>query len=244
MEGLQGQRAEYSDVKGYFAEADLLAHEVMTKAIKSLWPEDDIHSEEEGDGKKSTSHQKGTRTWILDPICGTTNYVRGIPFYSHSLSVLDDAGVLAAGIYHPGMKELFLADRNETTLNGRRVCVSKTRTLPEAIIAFNCNQSDVQSGNNSLAALQKKLSPPLTRRLRIMESANLELAYVACGRLDGYVNLQDKVWDIAAGSLMIASAGGLSSPYQGTVHDLSFCRGIIASNKYLFDFLKAATKSA
>ena len=242
MERLKGQRAEYSDVKGYLAEADLLAHKVVARAIRSRWPNDEIYSEEDADQGSSRSHQAGARTWILDPICGTTNYLRGLPYYSHSLSLLDDEGVSAAGIFHPSMNELFLADRNETTLNGCRVCVSKTNKLSEAIIAFNCNQSAAQTGNNSLTDLQKRLAPPLTRRLRILESANLELAWVACGRLDGYVNPQDKVWDIAAGSLMIASAGGQSVTFEGTVHDLSSCRGIVASNKPLFGFLEAAAR--
>ena len=239
---LKGRKAEYTDVKGYLAEADLLSHDVITSAIRSQWASDDVHSEESQTGQ-SLSHRKGARTWILDPICGTTNYVRGIPFYAHSICVLDDDGVLAAGIYHPSMDELFLADRKQTTVNGRIVRVSETSRLDLALIDVNCNQSAYQNDEEQIVGIVKKLAPPATRRLRIMESANLEMAYVACGRIDGYVNPDDKVWDIAAGSLMIASAGGFSELQRGSIHQLSQCRGVFAANKYLFNALKSVFRN-
>ena len=85
--------------------------------------------------------------------------------------------------------------------------------------------------------LVNKFMPPITRRVRILESANLELAYVACGRLDAYINPEDKVWDIAAGSLMIASAGGRTKILQGSISTLKNCKGIVASNQFLIEHL-------
>jgi myo-inositol-1(or 4)-monophosphatase len=159
--------------------------------------------------------------------------VRGIPLYTHSLCLLDNDGVLASGIYHPDLDELFLADHEKTTLNGLVVKVSETENLSEAIVSVNCNQSDVKMDENKLIKMVSKLSPPATRRVRILESANLEMAYVACGRFDAYINFDDKVWDFAGGSLMISSAGGTTSIRKGSVFNLTHCRGVVATNKRL-----------
>lgn len=227
------RKSSYSNIKGYLAEADLLAHQFVTDSIRASFPQDTIFSEEGEYEDCEIKHEKGTRTWILDPICGTTNYVKGIPFYTHSLCLLDDNGVMASGIYHPDYKELFLADREITTLNGIVVKVSETGNLSDAIVSLNCNQSDEKVDDSKLLSLAGKLSPPTTRRIRIFESANLEMAYIACGRLDAYINFDDKIWDIASGSLMIDSAGGTSSIHINSIFDLTHCRGVIATNKKL-----------
>ena len=175
----------------------------------------------------------------MDPICGTTNYSKGIPLYVHSLSVLDNNGVLYAGIYDPNRKELFLADRNITTLNGQRVTVSKTIKLDEAILAVNCNQSAWMDGGLTIVDMVTKFAPPITRRVKIFESANLELAYVACGRLDGYISPTDKVWDIAAGTLMISSAGGRVKHMNGSLlPPFEINMGIITTNSFLMESIE------
>jgi myo-inositol-1(or 4)-monophosphatase len=233
VNNFSGRKSSYSKVKGYLAEADLLAHQVVTDSIRASFSQDYIFSEEDDHEDCNIKHEVDTRTWILDPICGTSNYVRGISLYTHSLCLLDNDGVLASGIYYPGLDELFLADREKTTMNGQVVKVSETENLSEAIVSVNCNQSDMKMDGKKLIKLVSKLSPPATRRVRILESANLEMAYVACGRLDAYINFDDKVWDIAGGSLMISSAGGTSSIREGSVQDFTHCRGVIATNKHL-----------
>ena len=130
-----------------------------------------------------------------------------------------------------------MADRFETTLNGEEVQTSRIKKLDEALISLNCNQSAWMDGGLTITDLVKKFHPPITRRIHILESANLELAYVACGRLDAYLNPEDKVWDIAAGSLMIASAGGDTKILQGLISTLEHCKGIIASNHFLMESL-------
>ena len=178
------------------------------------------------------------RTWILDPICGTTNYVKGLPFYTHAMSMIDNDRVSAAGIFNPCMNEMFLADRELTTLNKMPVKVSDVKKLNEAMIYINLNLSDNEVCQQELRDMVDLLAPPVTRRIRIMESANLELAYISCGRIDGYVNRDDKIWDMAAGSLMIASAGGMTYALKGDIHQLD-CRGIAAGNKYIAPILKS-----
>jgi len=216
------ESASYTAVKGYLSGGDVAVNTYLKSVISLHFPDDLILSEEDD---YMCSPQPDKYLWILDPICGTTNYVRGIPFYAHSLSVLDADGVLYAGVYDPNRDELFLADRKQTTLNGNVVHTSGTKEIKDAVVAVDCNQSNKEA---IIIDLIYKLAPPITRRVKIFESANLELAYVACGRLDGYVSIGDKIWDTVAGSLMISSASG------ETVGGFDM---FIATNGYLMETL-------
>jgi myo-inositol-1(or 4)-monophosphatase len=233
--------ATYSGAKGYLAEADLLMNEFIKTKIRSEYSNEQIFSEEDDESQRPEVSDSSL-TWIIDPICGTTNFVKKLPFFVISLCVLDSAGVLSSGIFDPLRDELFLADRESTSLNGTQIFVSDVETLDEAIIAVNCNQSSFKRDRLLLIDHVIDLAPPKTRRLRIMESANLELAYVACGRLDGYLNHEDKIWDMAAGSLMIQSAGGVYKILNGSFANLKSCLGIVTSNENIFRSLAGYAK--
>lgn len=223
-------------MKGYTASSDILVHNFIKSNIYSIFPNDLIYSEEDND-LFSCNQENSKYVWVLDPICGTANFIRGIPFYVHSLSVLDDDGVLYAGVYDANRNELFLADRNRTTLNGNGVGVSKTRDLDKSVISVNCNQAEFNNKNPKVRDLVNTFAPPTTRRLHIMDCGNLEMAYVACGRLDAYINFEDKIWEIAAGSLMISSAGGKIKILRGSIDIHNPANGIIASNGFLMNTL-------
>jgi myo-inositol-1(or 4)-monophosphatase len=228
------KKFSYSYQKGYLAEADIRIHDFVTSEIRDQFPDDQILSEE-GDSDEVPLIGKGSHLWILDPICGSMNFVRGLPVFACSLCVLDEDGVLFAGIYDPNRAELFFSDRSVATLNGKKISVSDTASLSDALVALNCNQSDWKSKEPKLQTLVSAFCPPVTRRIHIFESANLELAYVACGRLDAYLNPADKVWDIAGGSLMVTSAGGSVRILNGSLSDPMKCRGVIASTSSLLE---------
>ena len=231
-------KSKHTYKKGYLLDADILTHDFICSAIQEHFPKDLIFSEED---EKSFSKKINNDSflWMIDPICGSANYIKGFPFYVHAVSVFDKNGVLFSGIYHPNCDDLFLADRNETTLNDKVVSVSNVKRLDEALVSINCNQADWERENNNLSKIVNLFSPPVTRRLHILESANLEMAYVACGRLDAYINPDDKVWDIAAGSLMISSAGGDTHLLNGELFPLSKENiGVIAANNYLVDAIR------
>ena len=222
----------YSYQKGYLAEADVRVHKFITSEIKKQFPDDQILSEE---GNESPLSMNGAHLWILDPICGTMNFVKGLPFFVCSLCVLDEDGVLFAGIYDPNREELFFSDRSVATLNGQKITVSDTDLLSNSLITLNCNQSDWKGEGPNLQKLVDAFAPPVTRRIHIFESANLEMAYVACGRLDAYLNPADKVWDIAGGSLMVTSAGGSVRILEGEIANPLKCKGVIASTSPLME---------
>ena len=226
-EGFQ-KKFSYSYQKGYLAEADVRIHEFVTSAVRDKFPSDQILSEE-GKYCEEVFSRENAYIWILDPICGSMNFVYSLPIFACSLSVLDQDGVLFAGIYDPNRDELFFADRSTATLNGEKISVSNATSLSDALITLNCNQSDWKGEGPNLQTLVSAFAPPVTRRIHIFESANLELAYVACGRLDAYLNPTDKIWDIAGGSLMVTSAGGSATLLKGSLANPLECEGIVAS---------------
>ena len=233
------RRSDYTDVKGYLAEADLIAHSTITGAIKTAFLGEPLLSEED-DG---VLRDAPDALWIADPLCGTTNYVRGIPLYTHSLCYMSRGEVIASGIYHPGLDEMFLVDPVQATLNGQSVRVSSTERMAEAVVSFNCNQATSGQGR-VLGQLQTRLQPPVTRRIRVYESANLEMAWVACGRLDAYVSPDDKIWDLAAGSLLVSVAGGKVRTWSGRFGDLARARGVVATNGFIYRAVNEALKEA
>ena len=121
-------------------------------------------------------------------------------------------------------------------MNKKKIHTSRVKKLNQSVISINCNQSS--SGVVLLKKLVNIFQPPVVRRIKIIESANLELAYVANGRLDAYINLDDKIWDMFGASEIINKAGGKCSFFEGNVYEPYNLRGIIASNSYIHNEIK------
>jgi myo-inositol-1(or 4)-monophosphatase len=154
--------------------------------------------------------------WIIDPIDGTTNFVRDIPHYAVSIACQFKGKLEHAVVYDPIRREEFTASRgNGAQLNGRRIRVSKATTLEGAVIgtgipfAGHCDQH-MTAYTESLQAIAGK-----SAGIRRAGAASLDLAYVAAGRLDGFWEMGLKPWDIAAGALILTEAGGFISDFQG-----------------------------
>lgn len=229
----------YEPNKGYTSDLDIKINNFLHKNIKKTFPNDIIISEEETSKLKHNYSNYRGNVWVIDPVCGTTNQVRQIPFFANSLSVILDNGTISSGIYDPNRSELFYTDGKKTYLNNKLVTVSKVKKLKDAVIAINCNQSSNKSNRNKIENLIQNVAPPLSLRVKIFESANLELAYLASGRIDAYINPDDKIWDILAGSQLIENAGGQFSTLKGSI-DKPFkeIKGVIAGNKYIYKKIK------
>ena len=119
----------------------------------------------------------------------------------------------AAGVLDPVRQELFFSFKNRFYVNDKQFSLTKDIPIEDALISVNTNQSNFDDEEYSLKKIINKLSPPVCRRNRIIESANLELAYVACGRIDAYYNPMDKPWDIAAAQILIPFCGRRCSRY-------------------------------
>jgi myo-inositol-1(or 4)-monophosphatase len=199
--------------------------------IAETFPEDAILTEEGGPSGTSTS----ARLWILDPLDGTRNFIYSYPFFSVSLALVRD-GVPEVGVVAiPYLRETFWAVRGKGAfLNGERIHVSTNTALEGALLStgFAC----VRAGRepNNLSALTRVLA--LARDIRRSGSAAADLCYVACGRTDGFWELELSPWDVAAGGLLVREAGGCVTDLSGG-DDWLFGREMLATNGRVHDAL-------
>jgi myo-inositol-1(or 4)-monophosphatase len=195
--------AHQHDIK---LELDVRCQKLITRQLAAAFPEIPVLGEE---GIDAASEGAPAR-WVVDPIDGTVNFAYGIPHaaVSIALEVRDGAGFRSevGVVYDPFMDELWTAIRGKPArLNGRKIRVSSRSRVDEAVVSLGFAKND-----DSLEAVKADFSD-LThrvRKLRIMGSAALALTYVADGRFDAYVEAGVRLWDIAAGGLIVECAGG------------------------------------
>lgn len=180
---------------------DVQTQELITEKLLTTFPDHALYGEEGIAGNQDSEWQ-----WIVDPIDGTVNYYYGIPHYCVSIA-LRRAGELQLGvIYDPQRDEMWQTVRGgPTLLNGESVRVSQRSDIGDAVVSigFSKNKTTINAG---LALLPEYIAR--VRKCRLMGSAALDLAYVACGRLDAYIEQSVSLWDIAAGQLLLENAGG------------------------------------
>ena len=207
VRGLRGLDTK-STATDMVSDADREAEELLVQILTAARPHDALLGEE-GAGREGTS---GLR-WVVDPLDGTTNFVFGYPQGAVSVSVEDEHGPLAGAIYDPSRDELFAAARGRgTTLNGDRVHVRGTHDLSQALIATGFGYD---AERRALQAARVADVIPRIRDIRRGGAAAIDLAWVACGRLDGYWESGLNAWDWSAGSLLVTEAGGFWSCQPG-----------------------------
>jgi myo-inositol-1(or 4)-monophosphatase len=175
--------------------------------------------------------------WIIDPLDGTVNFAHGFPMFCVSIALEVD-GVLEYGvIYEPLRDELFEARRGAgATLNGQAIKVSRTAQLSRSLIATGFPYDIRERVPETIARLGRFLGN--VQGMRRGGSASLDLAYVACGRLEGFYEENLKPWDTAAGCLIVTGAGGKITTFDGGEYDLD-APNILASNVVLHQELLA-----
>lgn len=197
-------------------DADRASEEVLLEALCREFPSHGIVAEESG----ALGAQTGIR-WYVDPLDGTTNYAHHVPHFSVSIAAADDSGLLVAVVLDPLRNELFAAARGAgATLNGERMVVSTTAELDTSLL---CTGFPYDLQQNPLAPLG--LFNRLVKRaqgIRRMGSAALDLAYVACGRYDGYFEFGLKSWDTAAGALLVTESGGVMTRIDGQPYQVRY----------------------
>ncbi len=182
-------------------ELDEKAQELITQIILQRHHDHAIFGEEGIAGNQDSEFQ-----WIVDPLDGTVNYFYGIPHFCVSVALRQNEEILAGVIYDPMREELFTAERGGAALlNGNPMAVSARAQLSEAIVSVGLAKVS-QTIDLGLPVLQDLIHR--VRKCRMMGSAALDLAYVASGRLDAYIEAGVRIWDVAAGVLMVSNAGG------------------------------------
>jgi myo-inositol-1(or 4)-monophosphatase len=204
------------ELKGEFdlvTEADRSSERLIVQRLKQLYPTHSIVAEE-GGGQEGTSEYR----WYVDPLDGTTNFAHGFPMFNVTMA-LERAGELIAGvIYDPTRDEMFSAEKGAGAfLNGQPICVSKAPRIQTSLLATGFPSRKRHLNINIHFYYQLAM---LSHGVRRAGSAALDLAYVACGRLDGFWEFTLNPWDMAAGILLIQEAGGTCTDMLGAPHDL------------------------
>jgi myo-inositol-1(or 4)-monophosphatase len=193
----------------FVTEVDQKVEREIIEHIQKAYPAHSILGEESG------LIEGNEYQWVIDPIDGTRNFIHGFPHYAISIAVMLNGKVEHGIIYDPNRQELFTASRGKgATLNDRRMRVSSCKRLEESLLgtgfAYRHTDKDNPAPNQMLRGIL-----PACGDLRRAGAATLDLAYVACGRLDGFWEMGLKIWDIAAGVLMIKEAGGIVTDMEG-----------------------------
>jgi len=194
-------------------EADRTSEKLIVERLRTYFPSHSIVAEE-GGGNEGTSEFR----WYVDPLDGTTNFAHGFPVFNVTLG-LEQAGELIAGVvFDPTRQEMFTAERGAGAyLNNRRIRVSTVKRLEDSLVATGFPSRRRHENINVHFYYQLAM---LTHGVRRAGSAAIDLAYVACGRLDGFWEFGLNPWDMAAGALLIAEAGGVCSDMKGGVLDV------------------------
>ncbi|MGH9948225.1 MAG: inositol monophosphatase family protein, partial [Pyrinomonadaceae bacterium] len=193
-------------------EADLASEALIVEKIKSYYPRHSILAEESGD--TVVIDDDSTWKWIIDPLDGTTNYAHGYPCFCVTLALEHNGEIVIGVTFDPTRDELFAAEKgNGATLNGKPIRVSTTEKLGDALIVTGFPY-DIKQRDNFTRHLTEFLLT--SRGVRRDGSAAIDMAYVACGRFDGFWEEGLNPWDLAAGKLLIEEAGGVVSNYDGS----------------------------
>lgn len=211
-------------------EGDLAAEAAILPVLQAAFPQFGIISEE-GGGESGDAEY----LWHIDPVDGTTNFANNIPLFSVSIALADRARRPLVGvIYMPMLGELFSAAAGAgATLNGKPIRVSGTVEMQRAVMAsgFSTQRHTLPEDRNNLRQWRDMLWR--ARDLRRFGSAALDLAYVACGRLDGFWERGIHSWDVLAGICLIREAGGTVTDYSGAEAQALAGEEIVASNSLL-----------
>lgn len=215
-------------------EADVASEQIILEILRRSHPGVDILAEEDSHG---ITRRLDGPAWVIDPLDGTTNFAHGFPWFAVSIGYVENCLPVAGVIYHPMLDELFCAASGAGAwLNGLPVQVSRTTGLASSLTATGFPYSIRAESTQVMAALEAVVTR--CQGVRRAGAAALDLAYVACGRLDGFWEIGLKPWDTAAGSILLIEAGGRLSDFSGNPFS-SFFPEVIASNTLIHDELVA-----
>jgi myo-inositol-1(or 4)-monophosphatase len=225
----RGQLAIKSfDLKGDFdlvTEADRASEKLIVERIHQRFPNHSIVAEEGGGGERASEYR-----WYVDPVDGTTNFAHGFPVFNVTLALEKAGEVIAGVVYDPTRDEMFAAERGGGAyLNQQPIAVSRVATVETSLVATGFPSRKRHENVNVHFFYQLAM---LSHGVRRAGAAAIDLAYVACGRLDAFWEFALNPWDMAAGLLLIREAGGHATTMIGEPHHLRSPH-LLATNGHL-----------
>ncbi len=223
---------ESKGLNNFVTFVDKGSEKMLIEKLAPLIPEAGFIAEE------GTTVKKGLRyNWIIDPLDGTTNFLHGVRPYAISIGLMEDDEIIAGVVHEVGGNETFTAWKNGGAwLNGKRIHVSATPKLSGSLAAtgFPYNLFDRLTRYMDLLTYLVKN----THGVRRLGSASIDLAYVACGRFDLFFEYDLKIWDIAAGMILVREAGGRFSDFSGNMTGLSGDETIASNSLIYYEILE------
>ncbi len=225
---------EHKADRSLVSQADMQMEMEIRHHIQAAFPNHAICGEEMG----WEGNQQHDTYWMIDPLDGTNNFLHGIAHFAISIAYVEQGKMTVGIVYDPIKNEIFTAARGRgARLNDRRLRVNTASRIDQSLLSTsfpvahaNLHQQYLKGFNNLVFQ---------TRQVRSLGSAALDLAYVACGRLDGFWSMGLKPWDIAAGSLLVTEAGGLVSDLSGGHEYLNYGDIAATNPKLLKPLLQA-----
>ena len=202
---------------------DTTSEKMIVDALQNIIPEAGFIAEE------GTSTKKGEiYNWIIDPLDGTTNFIHGVPTFSISIALMENETLILGVVYEVMRNECFYAWKgSKAFLNGKEISVSKRKTVSDSLLATGFPYYDYKRLEPFLKTLGYFMLN--SQGIRRIGSAATDLAYVACGRFEGFYEYSLNPWDVAAGAFIVQQAGGKVCDFSGENNYL-FGREIIATN--------------
>jgi myo-inositol-1(or 4)-monophosphatase len=238
MNRLEAINVVEKDRLDYASEVDEEAEAIIVKELKRAMPDCAILGEETG------ASGRGRSTFVIDPLDGTSNYLHGIPHWCVSIALVENGEPQHAVIFDPLRNELFTASKGSgAVLNDKKIRVTERKDLTGAMLITGFPPRERERIGPHLACVGELLKD--AEDIRRTGSAALDLAYVACGRVDGYFEAGVKPWDIAAGVLLVREAGGRVTDFRGAAtgpmdHRGVLGRHLVAGNLKLSEQLQKA----
>ncbi len=215
----------------FVSSADKRTEEIIINELQKAHPNFGIISEEVGIINKSNTANR----WIIDPIDGTMNFLNGVPQFAISIGYEENNEIKCGVIFNPIMNEMFAAEKGSGAyLNNSRIRVSKKKRLKDSLI--------VTGGPKGSSKIKDKIFDEYiiisknVSNVRKFGSAALDMAYVACGRFDGYWQRELNYWDVAAGIVILKEAGGYIDFFEEDINQ-PFKKNILATNSIIHNEL-------
>ncbi len=220
----------------FVTSADKRTEKIIIEELQKAHPDYGIITEEAGMINKSNSKNR----WIIDPIDGTMNFLNGVPQFAISIGYEEDGEIKSGVIFNPIMNEMFCAEKgNGAYLNNSRIRVSNKKKIKDALI--------VTGGPKGVSKIKDKIFSEYINvsnhvsNVRKFGSASLDMAYVACGRFDGYWQREVNYWDVAAGIIILKEAGGFIDFFEKDINS-PLKRNVLATNSNIHEELRELIK--
>jgi len=233
---LRLEEIEVKSLNNFVTHVDKNAEKMLVDRLSALIPGSGFIVE-----GNTVDFQANDYIWIVDPLDGTTNFIHGVPLYCVSIGLMHKNELLSGVIYEVNLDECFYAWKGGGAwLNDKQINVTSASCLKDALLATGFPYHDYNLLDNYMALFRYCLQN--THGLRRLGSAAADLAYVACGRYDGFFEYGLSSWDVAAGMLIVSEAGGITGDFRGG-QDALFGKEIIAANHAVYNELLTVVKT-